>query len=72
MTLLVSLDCRSCGAASNARVDRVFPLGLYPCPTCGGLRQVLSLFRDRRASEVAVDNDRRSSNESGGRLADRA
>jgi uncharacterized Zn finger protein len=70
MTLLVSLQCRSCGAESNARVDRVFPLGLYPCPACGGLRQVLSLFRDRRATEVKVDHDRRSGDGSGGRLAD--
>jgi hypothetical protein len=71
MTLLVALHCQSCNADSNARVDRVFPLGMYPCPLCGGLRQVLSLFRDRRVSAVPVQDERRRP-DGGGRLADTA
>lgn len=59
MPSVAVLICKDCGATSQRSLmfGQRMPV-LIPC-SCGGRRQVTSVFRDRRKAEVPVPEDRR-------------
>jgi len=52
--------CQKCGESSErVLADFQSSTTMPPCESCGGHRQVLRIFYDRRLRQEPVDDDRR-------------